>query len=162
MEWEEFKRVTRHIEPEFFESANPREVFDQYAEYDEQNELSVSLKSFNKLAKEQSLFKSVTLSAFMSRKSGRGFVGSIDDLRVEWARGLEAHIINLLKASEAYKPEMQILIFKLGKLVKGFEPKIKEKLWMNYILLEAEVSRLFLEKVLVPELIARELLVFGE
>lgn len=162
MEWEEFKRVTRYLEPEFYKNANPRIIFDQYAEDDEENEKTVSLEGFNKLAKEQSLFKSTALERFLRKDSASGFVRTIEELREKWFHGLESQIIGLLRVSGEFKPEMKILITKLGKLVKGYDPNISDKLWVNYILLEGEAIRLYWDAVLFSEFINEDLLIFGD
>lgn len=162
MELEEFKRVTRYMEPEYYESANLKETFDQYAEFDEQNEKSISLEGFNKLAIEKSLFKQAALDRFLNKESGTGFVKTLEDLRSLWFNGLEHRIADLLKQSAGLTPEMKILISKLGKLIKCFEPKIKDKLWVNYNILEGEVFRLYSENVLFPNYLASELRVFDD
>jgi hypothetical protein len=162
MEWEEFKRVTRYIEPEFFDSANLSAIFNQYAEFDEENEKSVSLEGFSKLAKELTLFKPESLQRFLDKNTKGGFVKTIEELKDQWPRSLENHITGLLQKAGELKPEMQIFIFKLGKLIKGFEPKIKDKVWLNYNLLEAESIRLYQDNYILPKYIAEELLCFGE
>lgn len=89
LDFEEFTRITRHVEPEFYlkhKNSGLRRIFNFFAEYEEdEEEFVITPIKFKKLCAEHGIYSQNSQEKFLSIMSQKGMATKVEELISNWA-----------------------------------------------------------------------------
>jgi hypothetical protein len=135
MDFNEFWRVTKFIESEFF-SNHSSEMVDIFNEFCN-NEKCLSTEDFTRLCEKHKIFGNECKIRFLAKVAKKGFVTIVGDLVLFWPR-----IRNIfLSVNEKINKEgVTEMINLLNKQLLNYDIKYSEDIWLSYKLLEMEIE----------------------
>lgn len=147
MDFEEFYRLTRHVEQRFFRvyRSRMREFFESYAVPGiDSPELILTPDCFERLCKDRQIFNQSSFEAFFEKNLSKGLCRSSSELLSSWDNIKAVLKHNLLFFDNANS--LKQLLSKVDGLVSMSGPGSDSlKIWLNYKLLELEINRLHSE-----------------
>jgi hypothetical protein len=160
IDFAEFELMLRYIEPLYFRihKGYLEQVFAQYAQQSLDSQAAIlTPASFEALAAEKQLFNQASFERFFESNSAKGFCNDYDDLIQNW-EGIKTIIKHNIKFFEGETlPQM---LSKVNALIYSTAEKDKNKIWLNYKLLEQELNRIhcetYISNLLSDELIELE------
>lgn len=135
MDFSEFWRLTKYIEPEFFQLNMPN-LINIYNEFCTTGKC-LTIDGFTQVSAKYNIFKHEAKRRFLASVSERGFVTTMNDLLLYWPR-----IKNIfLSVNEKVNKEgMTEMIAMLNKILLNFDSNYYEDVWFSYKLLEMEIE----------------------
>lgn len=158
---EEFTRLARYIEPTFYKINRLviKAIFEQYAITSEDSpELILTPTCFEKLCQDKQIFNQKAFENFFSHGYLKGPAENIEDLVRKWEdiKFILKNILSILN----HEGLGQLLLKVDNMILQLNSESDRNKLWLNYKLLELDVNRLHAEslitEILPPQLIATE------
>lgn len=149
--------MLRYVEPIFFKihKGYLEKIFTQYAVQSQDSQRAIlTPEVFEKMAAEKQLFNQASFEKFFESNNAKGFCKDYDDLITNW-EAIKTIIKHNIKFFEGETlPQM---LSKVNGLICSVADKDKNKIWLNYKLLEQELNRIHCETY-VSNLLSDELI----
>lgn len=147
IDFEEFVRIIRHLEPDYFKK-NVFVLSDKYLRYSDEDpdtgDCYLNLHDWQIFCTEEGIMASKEiLDQFYARQQRWSFAHSCEDLVKNWAQ------IKLKFKSQVELMSNQglaTLFDKISNSILLYDSSYQSKIWMNYKILEAELDRLFIHQ----------------
>lgn len=145
LEFEEFVRITRHYERDFFEKniMELEKIFIKYSEGSEEDGRLITLSGFKRFCACEKLYSRDSQKRFLREAASLGVVKSCKDLVSNWKIYVKNYVRQKLTECECYTEEFRMLIDKLDRYIFNFDDIYEQKVWLNYKLIEREANRLY-------------------
>lgn len=157
MDFKEFKTLIRYAEPDYFKIHRNylTKIFEKYSVSVEDNpEKVLTSESFEALCTEKWLFNQASYERFFDPQAFKGLCQNYEELISKW----EKFKVMLKQNIRFFEEEnLQHMLTKVNGLICTTAEKDKNKIWLNYRLLEQEVNRLHCESY-VTSLLPDELI----
>ena len=148
MDFEEFLRFLRHIEPSYFNGKKIikiREIFDKFSDENDDDEQEVfqdkvlKLIGFKKMCLDEGLFTEEGQIMFLEEGKRTGISMDFPEIVENWISTIRSKIMIAMRFVES--DALQMAVSKLEALVLNSTEKDERKVMINFRILEAEIAR---------------------
>jgi hypothetical protein len=150
--------MLRYIEPIYFKIHKRylESIFAQFAVDSPDSQTPIlTPEVFERVAREKQLFNQASFERFFETNSSKGFCRDYDGLIANWESIKTIIKHNIKFFEEETLPQM---LAKVNGLICSTADKDKNKIWMNYKLMEQELNRIHCETY-ISNLLSDELIV---
>lgn len=164
IDFQEFERLTRYIEKEFYKINRNilRNIFEQYAVADEESkDLVLTPRRFDELCTAKLIFTKESYQRIFEKEMKESrLCPSYEYLLQHWSTTIKKKLKDVLYNIE--NQELLILLNRLSTFILTATEGQRKKIWLNYLILEKEANRLFVDTFLELNFFPSELTVLDQ